>query len=96
MNGKEELEEAIQDYELPAIQAADIRFDDGDSFHLSENHTDEELQRFWRFLDRDYDNGYGLQELFGIIVFNDGLVLKRAEYDGSEWWTLHTPITIQR
>ena len=34
----------------------------------------------------DYDSGYGIQELFGIIVFKDGTWLEREEYDGSEWW----------
>lgn len=33
-----------------------------------------------------YNNGYGSQELFGIIVFKDGTWLERCEYDGSEWW----------
>lgn len=34
----------------------------------------------------EYDNGYGSQELYGIIVFKDGSWLERREYDGSEWW----------
>jgi len=37
-------------------------------------------------LDRDYDSGYGGQELSGTIVFKDGTWLERGEYDGSEWW----------
>ena len=38
-------------------------------------------------LDFDYDDGYGIQELFGIVWFKDGSWLERGEYDGSEWWT---------
>ena len=34
----------------------------------------------------DYNDGFGSQELGGIIVFNDGSWLDRREYDGSEWW----------
>lgn len=89
MNAQEELREAIKDYELPDIRTAEINFDNRDSFSLSENHTAEELQLFWEFLNREYDNGYGWQELYGLVVFTDGLVLIREEYDGSESWTLH-------
>lgn len=34
----------------------------------------------------NYDNGYGGQELFGLIVFTNGSWIERYEYDGSEWW----------
>ena len=37
-------------------------------------------------LDREYDDGFGGQELDGTIVFKDGTWLERGEYDGSEWW----------
>lgn len=37
-------------------------------------------------LDRNYDSGYGSQELYGTIVFTDNSWLERGEYDGSEWW----------
>jgi len=37
-------------------------------------------------LDFEYDDGYGSQELFGVVVFKDGTWLDREEYDGSEWW----------
>jgi len=33
-----------------------------------------------------YGNGYGRQELFGIVVFKDSSWLERGEYDGAEWW----------
>jgi hypothetical protein len=33
-----------------------------------------------------YDNGFGIQELYGFVIFNDGSWLERQEYDGSEWW----------
>jgi len=34
----------------------------------------------------NYNNGYGSQELDGIVVFNDNSWLERWEYDGSEGW----------
>lgn len=37
-------------------------------------------------LNFDYDDGYGGQELFGYIWYEDGTWSSRGEYDGSEWW----------
>ena len=37
-------------------------------------------------LDFRYDNGFGGQELHGLIVFKDGTWLERYEYDGAESW----------
>ncbi len=37
-------------------------------------------------LDFEYDGGYGGQELYGAVVFEDGTWLERGEYDGREWW----------
>lgn len=34
----------------------------------------------------NYDNGYGGQYLFGLILCDDGTWWERGEYDGSEWW----------
>ena len=34
----------------------------------------------------EYDSGYGVQYLYGVVVFNDGTWLERGEYDGAEWW----------
>lgn len=33
-----------------------------------------------------YDAGYGGQEVFGHIWYQDGTWSERGEYDGSEWW----------
>lgn len=41
---------------------------------------------FLNKLDFTYDSGYGGQELYGQILFKDGTVAIRHEYDGSEWW----------
>ena len=41
-----------------------------------------------------YDDCYGGQELFGLIVFIDGSWLERGGYDGSEWWEYKKTPTI--
>jgi hypothetical protein len=33
-----------------------------------------------------YYDGFGIQELFGYVVFNDNTWLEREAYEGSEWW----------
>ena len=53
---------------------------------LKINYSDEEYETFLKELDFEYDNGYGAQELSGLVWFNDNSWLERGEYDGSEWW----------
>jgi hypothetical protein len=76
------------------IIAADISFGDrwdegGTSFKLKPLHTIAEYEELLKFLDREYSNGYGGQELFGIIYCEDGIWIDRGEYDGTEWWNLN-------
>lgn len=50
-------------------------------------YTPEDLEVFLKKIDFEYDSGYGSQELFGTIWYNDGVTWsQRGEYDGSEWW----------
>ena len=42
--------------------------------------------RFLQDLNFNYDDGYGSQELYGIVWFKDGSWFKREEEDGLEWW----------
>lgn len=56
---------------------------------LRKGYTPEDLEAFLNSMDFEYDNGYGLQEIGGIVVFTDGSWLTRGEYDGSEWWENH-------
>lgn len=44
------------------------------------------LEEVIPLLDFEYDIGYGGQELFGYIWYDDGTWSSRGEYDGSEWW----------
>lgn len=49
----------------------------------------------WKSLDFEYEDGYGTQHLFGLILFNDNSWLERSEYDGSEWWEYKKTPTIE-
>ena len=42
----------------------------------------------------DYDGGYGAAEVATdlVILFSDGIYMKRGEYDGSEWWEFNPPM----
>jgi len=51
---------------------------------------------FKALADIEYNSGYGGVEisLNLIIVFADGSIMKRREYDGSEWWDLIEPFVL--
>ena len=49
--------------------------------------TCDEFADFLKEIDFDYDDGFGCQELFGNVWFDDGSWLDRGEYDGAEWWS---------
>jgi len=55
--------------------------------NLREGYSKEEYEEFLNRLDFEYDNGYGGQELYGIVwLMEENTWLERGEYDGSEWW----------
>ena len=87
MNAKKEfLNEII--YVDDKLVCAKIKYYNEDSFKefvLKPNFSDDEYDKFLEELDFEYDDGYGSQELFGIILFEKGWC-SRIEYDGSEWW----------
>lgn len=49
-------------------------------------YNEEEYTQFLNSLDFEYDAGYGTQELYGTIWYEDGTWSTRWEYDGSEGW----------
>lgn len=62
----------------------------GTSLSLPSKRDKEDEQKFFEGLASiEYHDGYGIQELYGVIVFNDHSWLARGEYDGSEWWQKH-------
>jgi len=92
-NAKKEL---IAHVNGRTILCAYIRFgeelDDDNDFNkmdvhiLTTGNTKEDLESFLNGIDKNYDSGYGGQELYGTIWYKDGTWSTRGEYDGSEWW----------
>ena len=58
-------------------------------FNLTTGWDKEDWDNFLSDLDFDYDSGYGGQNLFGTIWYEDGSWSDRGEYDGSEWYDHH-------
>ena len=56
---------------------------------LKDGHDEVDYLKFLNNLDFEYDSGYGGQELFGTVWFEDNTWATRGEYDGSEWWEAH-------
>lgn len=53
---------------------------------LTTGWDDHDFEQFLNSIDFEYDDGYGTQELFGNIWYEDGTWSDREEYDGSEDW----------
>jgi hypothetical protein len=60
--------------------------DDLKKIDLKVDYSEQDFESFLNQLDFEYDNGYGGQELEGIVWLRDETWLSRGEYDGSEWW----------
>ena len=81
------LKETLYDIEKSGHTVEDI------TFIGSLSGYDCTWDEFKAMADRDYDSGYGAAEVAHdlIIVFSDGVVMRRGEYDGSEWWEYQEP-----
>lgn len=91
INAKQEFIDHINDRCVGGrtVKCAEIKFDDDYGFTavLPVNYTKVEYEEFLRSIDRDYDEGYGGQNLFGTIWYaEDSTWSQRGEYDGSEWY----------
>lgn len=94
-NAKRELVEALDDltkkYSV-SVKCAWVKyrneFNDITKVHayLPVGFNTGELADFLKEIDFDYDDGWGTQEVFGLVWFDDGSWMERGEYDGSEWW----------
>ena len=90
MNAKQELLNIITSRNLTILKIeityTHINWDDNTTITKNITTLDD--------LNFDYDAGYGIQELQGVIYCkdkNDNPVwLTRGEYDGSEWWNINT------
>lgn len=89
MNAKDEFLDFTKDKE---VKCAKITIEDWGKpdviIILKVNYTEDDLRVFLSEIDINYDNGFGTQELFGNIWFNDNTWAERYEYDGSECWEL--------
>jgi len=89
MNAKEELLDIIENKNI-TIKCAHLYteylFKNEPIFILKCNYTLDEYNNFLKELDFEYDNGYGMQHLYGIVWLSDNTWLSRSEYDGSEYW----------
>lgn len=89
MNAKEELLKVLKD---SIIKCASIRrehtfFEEKSEVKiLNLDYSVKDYENFLESMDFEYDNGYGIQELHGVVWLEDGTWLTRGEYDGSEWW----------
>ena len=63
---------------------------DGSASILTTGWDEADFAAFLQSLDFEYDDGYGTQELFGTIWYEDGSWSEREEYDGSECWAYKT------
>lgn len=87
MNAKDELLKLL-DKHGKTLKAAAIEFDEQAQICLYEGYTSEEYSAFLNEMNVAYDNGYGIQELFGVLWFTDGTHARRGTYDGAEWWVV--------
>lgn len=102
INARQELErilDKIPDGALILLCASiqygpDYVEDEQQHFNLKEGYLQADWDAFLDSLDFKYDNGYGGQQLYGTVWFDNGMWLSRGEYDGSEWWELHKYPTI--
>ena len=91
MNAKEEFLEITEGLEVKCVE---IQLYNNERIStkttLAVNYTQDEYDKFLEDIDKEYDSGYGLQELYGTIWLKNGDWIDRYEYDGSERWELRT------
>ncbi len=80
-NAKEEL---LQHVGGLCVKYVHIRV--GDEWDDNRRVISGTLDEVLPMLDFAYDSGFGGQELYGTIWYEDGTWSERGEYDGSEWW----------
>ena len=89
MNAKTEFIEHTKDKPkvICAVIEKDVEWNPVHLVTLYEGYSEDDYNEFLKQLDTyDYDDGYGSQELYGTIWYEDGTYSDRGEYDGSEWW----------
>lgn len=96
MNARKEFLDEIKGRKLVCAKIGiDVDWPDNKKwFVLKNKYNDKDFDDFCSQIDIEYDAGYGSQELFGMILFDDSYS-DRGEYDGSEWWENHKMPTVE-
>lgn len=94
INAKEELLETLQEIgkSIEDIEFAGVYYDCS-NYDIGESGAGcatEDTNFLLDFLNFSYDEGFGMQYIYGYILFSDGSWLERREYDGAEWWKFMT------
>ncbi len=85
------LKQTIDDMEFEGKDPSDIVFIGTRS--QSHSCTWDEYRNLANF---EYNPDYGAVAVMNelVIVFNDGAIMERQEYDGSEWWRYIPPFVL--
>ena len=86
INAREELLEILEKKKINEKKIKCAYIICGKEIILKIDYTEEEYENFLNELDFKYYAGYGGQELYGHVWFDDNSWLERWEYDGSEGW----------
>ena len=81
MNAQKELLKHVSGKKVELVKIAIVKGYDEEPLRI-EGTLEDVLPK----LNFEYDAGYGGQELFGYIWYDDYTWSNRGEYDGSEWW----------
>jgi hypothetical protein len=99
-NAKQEFISHIGNRKVKCVNLYRNNYDDGEAFELGCGYNIDEWNNFLEKLDFNYDSGYGSQQIFGTIWYEDETWSDRGEYDGSEWYEYHIcpeiPIKLKR
>ena len=89
MNAKEEFLKFISNktkVKCVAILDEHNWDDDATPIELKVGYNQSEWDLFLNQLDFEYNDGFGSQEIDGIIWFENNTWATRYNYDGKEWW----------
>ena len=88
INVKKEFLKHIKDRKVKCVKIHSEDWGGIESNHryLKIGYSQKDYGLFLKEINFQYDNGYGGQEMHGIIWYENGNYSERGEYDGSEWW----------
>lgn len=89
-NAREEMLILLKGKEIKCAKVIIHKEYESRTIILKVGHDEEDYAKFLNDLDFEYYDGYGGQELFGTVWFEDNTWAGRGEYDGSEWWEIYS------